>query len=82
MNPILNIQIDVPETIHAKIEAAQKEIENETGLPVPLNELYVTALEYGVDHVAEIQIDSIIVANERLVKERAVPLPELANLST
>jgi len=66
MNPILNIQIDVPETVHAKLEAAQKEIEATVGYKASINELYVNALLRGVDEVAEFMIDLVIIANARL----------------
>ena len=75
MNPIFNIQIDVPETVHAKLEAAQKEIETKVGYQASMNELYVNALERGVDEVAEFMIDLVIIANARL--QEAVSAPSL-----
>ena len=80
MNSILNIQIDVPELVQAKVEAAQLEIEKETGFPVSMNELYVFALTNGVENIAPDYIDAVIIAAER-IKQRELPLSQLAGLS-
>lgn len=80
MNSILNIQIDVPELVQTHIEAAQIEIEKATGFPASINELYVFALTTGVETIAQDYIDAVIIAHERL-KQRDLPLSELANLS-
>jgi len=80
MNSFLHIQIDVPENVQNKIEAAQIEIEKVTGFPPSINELYVFALANGVEEIAQDYIDAVIIAHERS-KQRDLPLPELANLN-
>jgi hypothetical protein len=79
MNPILNIQIDVPETVHSKLEAAQKEIESAVGYNASMNELYVNALLRGVDEVADFMIDLVIIANARV--QESSSLADHPNLS-
>jgi hypothetical protein len=80
MNPTLHIEIDVPDLVQSKIEAAQLEIENATGFHASMNELYVFALANGADNIAPDYIDAVIIAAER-IKQRELPLSELANLS-
>jgi hypothetical protein len=80
MNSILNIQIDVPERVQTKIEAAQIEIERATGFPPSVNELYIFTLTQGVEDLAQEYIDAVIIAHERS-KQRDLPLSDLAPFS-